>query len=1221
MIAMKQSPSMLVRTRRWAALMAFSSLLAIFADATDAQSPKEGEPAKLPMLVMPIGYADCKLTLADEVWNKKIFSTPNKEQEDRRFDLFGPSGTSVNNYFGEITCGGFQFEPVKENCGTIDDGVVRIELDAKHPRADSGALREAVVAALAKAAQYVDFSRYDVNHDKVLSPKELVIVVVSAGGTEDGTYSKNLTFYSRVDLGGCRIGGFVVVSERRDDLRTVYGNLAKAAGVKPEYKDFPVSVGTLVHELGHEFGTPDLPFARYLTAVGYGQKNSRTTLFPGTKLEYGRNTPCHYGAYTMVKAGFVEAILLEKTGTYEVHSAGTGKYNVYKIATKDPKEYFLIENRQREGSDLTMGVKSKYRTVGGVAIWHINEAFGKNDDQDRQRVAIEEASEGILGYSHLKKSRDFVALDPFYPVPGNAEFSGASRPNNRSYSGELQPWKMTDFSPSRSAMTFRFTGLRQESEKPSSSSADRPSLNKTTAEPWWRTYTPIASVRLNARDLETIKPGAARGVDTYGWYGFWYLDAVERARTYDAMRQKLREAGVKRILYYDLGEVGDYAGFFANDGRMVFTGWSLPWWNGKEPLAARWFGLDAFMRDVSWAPFPTAKAYSLPAFTMPDGKPADDLYAVLTRRGLDGGWKFDFSSNDKITDDIAQRSGLAKLSGKQSDRAEVQGRNGWQTVRLVSVDFANPQLRDYVCREIERIIPKLRPDGIHADNFGDNNLGHANQSAFGLWAVYTFRDFLQRHFSRDELKKMGVDDPATFDIAAYIREKPFESRGRAWHALNPKWTTDPLWCCYRVHLVESALAYHRAFHQAAKKSAREANLDCAVFGNTVPFPLGGTLMQGACDVAHFEWSTVHGWWGMRAMGLPPSGRIGYVARLGAAMSDSPFCWPSLYVSKDKSGPGHENLHKVLAFDCLANRGILEFGHWYLDGYSPGTPESAGVVNRFITANAGRLSHRRYLADVAVVHSAWSEIASCSVFNPVADQFVDEYCGWCQFLGDTHRQWDVVLQRNLTAANLSRFPVVVLPSVLSLTDAEAGELSRYVAGGGRVIATGQTGTRFGPDRFLFPREKKVEIAGSRVVDDKPGVTYWRKDRDAEAAKRLADLLAFSGFRPRLTTDAPATVGVNLNIGQDASGELLTLDLNNYDITVETDTIRAAPPFTTTLRLPEEWRGQAVTILCSCPEKPDFVVPDSDVKIDMTSGTLRVKTPPFETALLLILSQRR
>lgn len=418
--------------------------------------------AKLPMLVVPLAYADCKLTLTDNDWHQKIFSKPTKAEEDQRFDLFGPSGTSLNNYYQEITCGKFQFVPVAETCGTTNDGIVRISLDLKHPRLDYRGINRAVRMALDKAAQYVDFSKFDVNKDKVLSPQELVIVVVSAGGTEDATFSKNLTFHATVKLGSCQIGNFVVVSERRDDLKSVYTNLVKAAGVKAEYKDFPVSVGTMVHELGHAFGTPDLPYTRYLTAVGYGQKNARPALFPGTKLEYTRNTPSHYGAYTMVKAGFVAPILLEKTGVYEVCSAGTGRYNVYKIATQQPKEYFLIENREQDGTDLLMNVKSKGRTIGGIAIWHINEAFGKNDDQDKQMVTIEEASAGPLGYSYLKKSRSFVALDPFYPIPGNAEFSGTSTPNNRSYSGEPQPWKLTDFSTPGPVMTLKFTKLESD---------------------------------------------------------------------------------------------------------------------------------------------------------------------------------------------------------------------------------------------------------------------------------------------------------------------------------------------------------------------------------------------------------------------------------------------------------------------------------------------------------------------------------------------------------------------------------------------------------------------------------------------------------------------------------------------------------------------------------------------------------------------------------------
>lgn len=738
------------------------------------------------------------------------------------------------------------------------------------------------------------------------------------------------------------------------------------------------------------------------------------------------------------------------------------------------------------------------------------------------------------------------------------------------------------------------------------------------SEPWWHTCTPFVTAHGNLAEITGIHGGVIRGVGYYGgWYGFWYLDAQEQFGWAGKTWSEAGRSGMKRILYYDLGEVGDYAGFFNTDGEMKYNGWTLPQWKGGEPLTARWFGIEAFMRDVPWAPYPTARAYSLPPFTTPDGQPADDIYSVLTRRGLDGEWKYDYSSNPNVTDALAEQSGLAGISGKQQSQADTQGKTGWQTVRLVDVDYANPQLREYCCREIERIIPKVRPDGIHADNYGDANLGFANLGAFGLWSVATFRDFLKHNVPPEELPRMGISDPSTFDIAAYVRSKNRKVR-------SPEWTTDPVWLCYLIHLADASQSYHRAFYAAAKKSAHKANLDCAVFGNTIPLPHGGSLMKGACDVDHFEWSTVHGWWGMKPMGLPPKGRLGYVARLGAAISDAPFCWPSLYVEKNKSGKGHENLHKTLAFDGLANRGILDYGNWFLDGYSPGTAESAKFINRFVQANASVLGSRRYLADIAVVHSAWSEIASNTVCNPVLEMFADEYAGWCQFLGDTHRQWDVVLQQDLTAENLTRFPIVVLPSVMVLTDAQAGELRRYVESGGRLVATGLSGTRYDREDFLAVRPTNV-LAGLtglpnvRVITEKPGVAYWRKDADKEAAGQMAALLDWPAFRPRLETNAPAVVGVNLNIATGKSPDLLTLDLNNCDIDAESDTLHPAPPCETKIILPDNWKNRPLRISFATPEMSDAEAPvalaEDRFSIDAASGILHVNTPPFSTYLLL------
>ena len=143
----------------------------------------------------------------------------------------------------------------------------------------------------------------------------------------------------------------------------------------------------------------------------------------------------------------------------------------------------------------------------------------------------------------------------------------------------------------------------------------------------------------------------------------------------------------------------------------------------------------------------------------------------------------------------------------------------------------------------------------------------------------------------------------------------------------------------------------------------------------------------------------------------------------------------------------------------------------------------------------------------------------------------------------------------------------------------------------------------------------------TVADKSGVTYWRKDRDAAAAQRMAELLDWPGRTPRVETDAPATVGVNLNIGADNAGPLLTLDLNNCDLAVETDTLRAAPAVTTTIHLPDAWRGHEVQASCVTPEMKDGAEPvllagDAAI-VDPQHGTLRLRTPAFDTCLIVFL----
>ena len=109
------------------------------------------------------------------------------------------------------------------------------------------------------------------------------------------------------------------------------------------------------------------------------------------------------------------------------------------------------------------------------------------------------------------------------------------------------------------------------------------------------------------------------------------------------------------------------------------------------------------------------------------------------------------------------------------------------------------------------------------------------------------------------------------------------------------------------------------------------------------------------------------------------------------------------------------------------------------------------------------------------------------------------------------------------------------------------------------------------------------------------------------------------------NAPATVGVNLNVGNDSCGPLLMLDLNNADLDVATDTLRPAPAITTTIRLPDEWRGRDLQASYVTPEMQDVSPPvplaaDAAI-VDPQRGTLRLRTPAFDSCLIVFLRSHR
>ena len=74
--------------------------------------------------------------------------------------------------------------------------------------------------------------------------------------------------------------------------------------------------------------------------------------------------------------------------------------------------------------------------------------------------------------------------------------------------------------------------------------------------------------------FESVSPTAIRSAGYFGgWYGLWYNDDQEASGYAPNMWRSVGNAGIRRMFYSDGGEIGDYAGFFDDSGKMIRNAW------------------------------------------------------------------------------------------------------------------------------------------------------------------------------------------------------------------------------------------------------------------------------------------------------------------------------------------------------------------------------------------------------------------------------------------------------------------------------------------------------------------------------------------------------------------------------------------------------------------------------------------------------------------------
>ncbi len=310
------------------------------------------------LLVVLVNFSDDKIRSSDAVWSNKFFGT---------------SAGTVNDYYKQATMGKLQFVKAAENYGTANDGVVKVQLNYPNPNkgnTDNLAYKTVLNDALTIASSYVNFKSFDTDNNGYIDTPELQVVFVLAGyeAAYDGIMTRG------------------VVAHAWDFLQTqtkTYGGVYVALAGHGKYVimgewhgDHEATVGVPSHELGHAaFGLPDLKDSNHMVQVsnwclmGSGGWAMRTGEQNGT-------TPALMSAYIRIMAGIIEPTVVTPGGTAQnivLHSAEKTTYNVIKIPTATPNEYFLAEVRRDAGFDQGFrGALSNFTTGSyGLALWHI----------------------------------------------------------------------------------------------------------------------------------------------------------------------------------------------------------------------------------------------------------------------------------------------------------------------------------------------------------------------------------------------------------------------------------------------------------------------------------------------------------------------------------------------------------------------------------------------------------------------------------------------------------------------------------------------------------------------------------------------------------------------------------------------------------------------------------------------------------------------------------
>ncbi len=364
-------------------------------------------------------------------------------------DTVGP--TSVRGYYREVSYGMLDVAPLNLPSSL---GWLRVSEQmgyylgegsgyGPYPRNSQRMIEE----ALALADPLVDFSRYDCNGDGFVDNLMIIFAGHPPYWDSPGFATQKTELMNPVKVDGVRARSYTTV---------------------PELNYWPgdMTIGLYVHEMAHTLGLRDL-YDYDGSSVGTG----KWSLVSNGWANSPPRLPARPDPWSSAKLGWLLPQTLTGPPTLRtiptVGSSRTAAFKLYPGGATSGPEYFLIENRQRTGTDGAL-------PGSGLVIWHIDERRlddfigSPQKDETHKLVDVEEAG-GVqsLDLSPGEPGANYGGgEDPYPGDTGNREFSDMTTPDAKTYAGAdsgVHIFQISDSGPVMTALIGFHTPFRPPS--------------------------------------------------------------------------------------------------------------------------------------------------------------------------------------------------------------------------------------------------------------------------------------------------------------------------------------------------------------------------------------------------------------------------------------------------------------------------------------------------------------------------------------------------------------------------------------------------------------------------------------------------------------------------------------------------------------------------------------------------------------------------------------